>query len=74
MKNNKKMKYPIIKEAILDTSIGLPLSWICSYLILLAMVEFANLMIISLTQTVVLTFISISRKYLIRKKFRKLGY
>ena len=68
------MKYPIIKEAILDTSIGLPLSWIFSYLILLAMVEFANLMIISLTQTVVLTFISISRKYLIRKKFRELGY
>ena len=62
-----------LKESIFDTAIALPIAWSMSYLTLVAMyaLEVSNAFLISLVQTIVLTVVSVFRKYTIRTKFKK---
>ena len=71
----KAEKYASLKESIADTVIGLPISWIISYLILLgsSQMNFESLVLISCMQTVVLTIVAVIRKFLVREKFKSMG-
>ncbi len=62
-----------LKESILDTSIALPIAWGMSYLTLISMYAFAisDAFLISFIQTIVLTIVSVFRKYIIRTRFKK---
>ena len=52
---------------------ALPIAWSMSYITLVAMyaLEVSNAFLISLVQTIVLTVVSVFRKYTIRTKFKK---
>ena len=62
-----------MRESIFDTAIDLPIAWSMSYLTLVAMyaLDVSNAFFISLVQTIVLTVVSVFRKYTIRTKFKK---
>ena len=62
-----------LKESIFDTAIALPIAWSMSYVTLVAMyaLEVSNAFLISLVQTIVLTVVSVFRKYTIRTRFKK---
>ena len=62
-----------MRESIFDTAIALPIAWSMSYLTLVAMyaLDVSNAFFISLVQTIVLTVVSVFRKYTIRTKFKK---
>ena len=62
-----------LKESMFDTAIALPIAWSMSYLTLVAMyaLEVSNAFLISLVQTIVLTVVSVFRKYTIRTRFKK---
>tara|TARA_B100000989_G_C19378298_1_gene400455 strand:- start:142 stop:366 length:225 start_codon:yes stop_codon:yes gene_type:complete len=71
----KAEKYSSLKESVTDTIIGLPISWIISYLVLLgsSQMNFESLVLISCMQTVILTIVAIIRKFLVREKFKSMG-
>ena len=62
-----------LKESMFDTAIALPIAWSMSYVTLVAMyaLEVSNAFLISLVQTIVLTVVSVFRKYTIRTRFKK---
>ena len=68
-----KLDKASLKESMIDTSIALPIAWGMSYLTLILMyaLNISDAFIISLLQTIVLTIVSVLRKYLIRTKFKK---
>ena len=71
----KAEKYSSLQESVTDTIIGLPISWIISYLVLLgsSQMNFESLVLISCMQTVILTIVAIIRKFLVREKFKSMG-
>ena len=68
-----KLDKASLKESMIDTSIALPIAWGMSYLTLISMyaLNISDAFIITLLQTIVLTVVSILRKYIIRTKFKK---
>ena len=70
-----KLDYMSLKEACIDTFLGLPINWFLSYAVLATMLFFAfdNAFIISATQVAVLTVFAIVRKYLIRTHYKKIN-
>tara|TARA_B100001248_G_C27395146_1_gene465060 strand:+ start:4151 stop:4375 length:225 start_codon:yes stop_codon:yes gene_type:complete len=71
----KRVKYASLKESLLDTLVGMPLSWFISYLILFGSLKMniESLVLISSLQTIVLTIVAIIRKLIIREKFKAMG-
>ena len=69
-----RRKACVLKEACIDTFLGLPINWFLSYAVLATMLFFAfdNAFIISATQVAVLTVFAIVRKYLIRTHYKRL--
>ena len=69
-----KLDKASLKESMIDTSIALPIAWGMSYLMLILMyaLNISDAFIISLLQTIVLTIVSVLRKYIIRTKFKKI--
>ena len=69
-----KLDKASLKESMIDTSIALPIAWGMSYLTLILMyaLNISDAFIISLLQTIVLTIVSVLRKYIIRTKFKKM--
>ncbi len=64
----------ILKESMTDTAIAMPLAWAVSYVSLLLMISIGvkDALIISAIQTLVLTIVSIVRKYFVRKTFARI--
>ena len=69
MKINKRN----LKESMTDTAIALPIAWATSYISLLLMISFGvkDALLISAVQTLILTFVSVVRKYCVRTVFSK---
>ena len=64
----------ILKESMTDTAIAMPLAWAVSYVSLLLIISIGvkDALIISAIQTLVLTIVSIVRKYFVRKTFARI--
>ncbi len=62
-----------LRESLTDTAIAMPIAWILSYstLALMLATGVVNAFYISIIQTLVLTIVSIIRKYWIRSIFKK---
>tara|TARA_Y100000816_G_C25883607_1_gene461044 strand:- start:467 stop:748 length:282 start_codon:yes stop_codon:yes gene_type:complete len=62
-----------LRESVTDTAIAMPIAWILSYstLALMLAMGVVNAFYISIIQTLVLTIVSIIRKYWIRSIFKK---
>jgi len=62
-----------LKESVTDTAIAMPIAWILSYstLALMLALGVVNAFYISIVQTLVLTIVSVIRKYWIRSIFKK---
>ncbi len=56
-----------------DTAIALPIAWATSYISLLLMISFGvkDALLISAVQTLILTVVSVVRKYCVRTVFSK---
>ena len=69
MKINKRT----LKESMTDTAIAMPIAWATSYLSLILMIGFGikDALIISAVQTLILTIVSVVRKYCVRSVFLK---
>ena len=69
MKINKRY----LKESMADTAIALPIAWATSYISLLLMISFGvkDALLISAVQTLILTVVSVVRKYCVRTVFSK---
>ena len=69
MKLNKRN----LKESMTDTAIALPIAWATSYISLLLMISFGvkDALLISAVQTLILTVVSVVRKYCVRTVFSK---
>ena len=69
-----KLDKASLRESMIDTSIARPIAWGMSYLTLILMyaLNISDAFIISLLQTIVLTIVSVLRKYIIRTKFKKI--
>ena len=69
MKINKRN----LKESMADTAIALPIAWATSYISLLLMISFGvkDALLISAVQTLILTVVSVVRKYCVRTVFSK---
>ena len=69
MKINKRS----LKESMTDTAIALPIAWATSYISLLLMISFGvkDALLISAVQTLILTVVSVVRKYCVRTVFSK---
>ena len=69
MKINKRN----LKESMADTAIALPIAWATSYISLLLRRSFGvkDALLISAVQTVILTVVSVVRKYCVRTVFSK---
>ena len=69
MKINKRT----LKESMTDTAIALPIAWATSYISLLLMISFGvkDALLISAVQTLILTVVSVVRKYCVRTVFSK---
>ncbi len=62
-----------LKESITDTSIAMPIAWATSYISLILMINIGikDALIISAVQTLILTIVSVVRKYCVRLVFSK---
>ena len=69
MKINKRN----LKESMTDTAIAMPIAWATSYLSLVLMISFGvkDALVISAIQTLILTIVSVVRKYCVRTIFSK---
>ena len=69
MKINKRT----LKESMTDTAIAMPIAWATSYISLIIMIGFGikDALIISAVQTLILTIVSVVRKYCVRSVFSK---
>ena len=68
----KKLDKKTLLESMIDTSIALPIAWVTSYgtLALMMNMGMANAFLISAIQTLVLTIVSVVRKYIVRSTFK----
>tara|TARA_R100001086_G_scaffold112796_1_gene57546 strand:+ start:9937 stop:10179 length:243 start_codon:yes stop_codon:yes gene_type:complete len=68
-----KINSRAMKEAIIDTTIGLPINWFFAYItiVVLMLFEINSAFVISIVQVVVLTILAIIRKYLVRIYFKQ---
>ena len=62
-----------MKEAIIDTTIGLPINWFFAYITIVVLMLFGinSALMISIAQVVVLTILALIRKYLVRIYFKQ---
>ena len=69
MKINKRN----LKESMMDTAIAMPIAWATSYVSLVLMLSFGvkDALTISAIQTLILTIVSVIRKYCVRTIFSK---
>tara|TARA_B100000989_G_C19425350_1_gene420494 strand:- start:67 stop:336 length:270 start_codon:yes stop_codon:yes gene_type:complete len=69
MKINKRN----LKESMTDTAIAMPIAWATSYVSLVLMLSFGvkDALTISAIQTLILTIVSVVRKYCVRTIFSK---
>ncbi len=69
----RKLDKKTLHESMIDTSIALPIAWVTSYgtLALMMNLGMANAFLISAIQTLVLTIVSVVRKYIVRSVFKK---
>ena len=69
MKINKRN----LKESMMDTAIAMPIAWATSYISLVLMISFGikDALVISAVQTLILTIVSVVRKYCVRTIFSK---
>lgn len=67
-----KIDTKTLRESMTDTAIAMPIAWITSYGILALMMNLGmgNVLLISAIQTVVLTVVSVLRKYIVRSAFK----
>ena len=72
-KEMNKLDKKNLKESVTDTAIAMPIAWILSYsaLALMLALGVVNAFYISIVQTLVLTIVSVIRKYWIRSIFKK---
>jgi hypothetical protein len=68
----KKIDKKTLRESMTDTAIAMPIAWMASYGTLALMIHIGtvNALLISAIQTLILTIISIVRKYIVRKAFK----
>ena len=68
----KKLDKKTLHESMIDTSIALPIAWVTSYgtLALMMNMGMSNAFLISAIQTLVLTIVSVVRKYMVRTAFK----
>ena len=69
----KKIDRKTLKESMTDTAIAMPIAWFLSYTTLALMLTtgIVNALYISIVQTLVLTIVSVIRKYYVRILFKK---
>ena len=69
----KKIDKKTLRESMTDTAIAMPIAWAMSYGTLLIMLTMGvmNALLISAIQTLVLTIVSVIRKYWVRSVFKK---
>ena len=69
----KKIDKKTLKESMADTAIAMPIAWVLSYttLALMLTMGIVNALYISIVQTLVLTIVSVIRKYYVRIFFKK---
>ena len=69
----KKIDRKTLKESMTDTAIAMPIAWFLSYttLALMLTMGIVNALYISIVQTLVLTIVSVVRKYYVRIFFKK---
>ena len=62
-----------LKESMTDTAIAMPIAWATSYVSLVLMLSFGvkDALTISAIQTLILTIVSVVRKYCVRTIFSK---
>ena len=62
-----------LKESMTDTAIAMPSAWATSYVSLVLMISFGikDALVISAVQTLILTIVSVIRKYCVRTIFSK---
>ena len=67
-----KIDTKTLRESMTDTAIAMPIAWITSYGVLALMMNLGmgNAFFISAIQTLVLTIVSVIRKYVIRSAFK----
>ena len=68
----KKLDKKTLRESMIDTSIAMPIAWFTSYgtLALMMNMGVGNAFLISAIQTLVLTIVSVVRKYIVRSAFK----
>lgn len=68
----QKLDKKTLRESMIDTSIAMPIAWVTSYgtLALMMNMGMANAFLISAIQTLVLTIVSVVRKYIVRSAFK----
>tara|TARA_Y100000816_G_scaffold222609_1_gene167585 strand:+ start:796 stop:1056 length:261 start_codon:yes stop_codon:yes gene_type:complete len=68
----KKLDKKSLRESVIDTSIAMPIAWVTSFGVLALMMNMgmANAFLISAIQTLVLTIVSVVRKYIVRSAFK----
>ena len=69
----RKIDKKTLKESMADTAIAMPIAWVLSYttLALMLTMGIVNALYISIVQTLVLTIVSVIRKYYVRIFFKK---
>ena len=69
----KKIDRKTLKESMTDTAIAMTIAWFLSYttLALMLTMGIVNALYISIVQTLVLTIVSVVRKYYVRIFFKK---
>jgi len=68
----EKLDKKTLHESIVDTSIAMPIAWATSFgtLALMMNMGISNAFLISAIQTLVLTIVSVVRKYFVRSAFK----
>ena len=68
----KKLDKKTLRESMIDTSIAMPIAWVTSFATLALMMTMGvgNAFLISAIQTLVLTIVSVIRKYIVRLAFK----
>ena len=68
----KKLDKKTLRESMIDTSIAMPIAWVTSFATLALMMNMGvgNAFLISAIQTLVLTIVSVVRKYIVRSSFK----
>ena len=68
----KKIDKKTLRESMIDTSIAMPIAWVTSFgtLALMMNMGMSNAFLISAIQTLVLTIVSVVRKYMVRTAFK----